>query len=187
MTLTRLLLYAGLLAAVMLGISSIRACDVAKGDAQGAARVMAQWNDQKNVDQAKSLELERQRRADELTGFRNAERINDEQAKREALREQRIAVGNAVADKLRSAIDRLNRRDMSQAGSDPGAVALAQEAATARELFGSCNKAQLGLAAEADSLRDQVAGLQEFAVKVCRAGSATPPAEKEAEAVLDAR
>ncbi len=186
MSLTRLLLYAGLFAAVMLGISSIRACDVAKGDAQGAARVMAQWNDQKIVDQAKSLELERGRRADELTGFRNAERINDEQAKREAVRERRIAAGDAVADKLRSATDRLNRRDMSKAGSDPGAVALAQEAATARELFGSCNQAQLGVAAEADSLRDQVAGLQAFAVNVCRAGSAPAPA-KDAEAVLDAR
>jgi len=185
MTLTRLLLYVGLFAAVMLGINAIRARDVAKGDTQGAARVMAQWNAQKAVDQDKTLQLERERRADELTGFRNAERINDEQAKRETTRERRIAAGNAVADQLRSAIDRLNRRDVSQAGSDPRAVALAQEAATARELFGSCNKAQLGVAAEADGLRDQVVGLQDFVKKVCHS-SASGSILKELEAV-DAR
>nr|WP_293595168.1 hypothetical protein [Polaromonas sp. 39-63-25] len=74
---------------------------------------------------------------------------------------------------LRSAIETLNRRDVSAAGSDPGSVALAEGAATARELFGSCNQALLGLAAEADRLSDQVAGLQDDAMFVCRAPKQT--------------
>lgn len=135
----------------------------------GEARTQARWDAQKAVDQVETLRLERERSADQLTKFRNAERISDEQAKRESLREKRIRAGDAVADQLRSAIDTLNRRDVSAAGSDAGAVALAQSAATARELFGSCNQAQLGLAAEADRLRDQVAGLQQDAMFVCRA------------------
>ncbi|HQR97592.1 hypothetical protein [Polaromonas sp.] len=139
----------------------------------GEARTQAQWDKQKAVDQAETLRLERERSADQLIKFRNAERISDEQAKREALRERRIRAGDAVADQLRSAIETLNRRDVSAAGSDPGSVALAEGAATARELFGSCNQALLGLAAEADRLSDQVAGLQDDAMFVCRAPKQT--------------
>ena len=175
------LLYVGLAAAVLLGIRAIRASDVNKGDAQGAARVQTQWNAQKAVDQAKTLELERERNADQLLKFRNAERISDDQAKREAAREQRITAGNALADRLRNTIDRLNRRDLSEAGSDPRSIALAKGAATARELFGSCTQSYRGLGAEADRLRNQVAGLLDDAMFVCRAAPQTNNTEKTLE------
>lgn len=139
----------------------------------GESRTQARWDQQKAVDQAETLRLERERSADQLIKFRNAERISDEQAKREALREQRIAVGSAVNKRLLDTIETLNRRDLSAAGSDPGSVALAKGAATARELFGSCNQTLLGMAAEADRLRDQVAGLYDDAMFVCRAPKQT--------------
>ncbi|OZA86814.1 MAG: hypothetical protein B7X65_15195 [Polaromonas sp. 39-63-25] len=47
----------------------------------GEARTQAQWDKQKAVDQAETLRLERERSADQLIKFRNAERISDEQAK----------------------------------------------------------------------------------------------------------
>ena len=139
----------------------------------GEARTQARWDQQKAVDQAETLRLERERSADQLIKFRNAERISDDQAKREALRNQRIAGGNAVNKRVLDTIETLDQRDVSAAGSDPRSVALAKGAATARELFGSCNKAFLGLAAEADRLRDQVAGLYDDAMFVCRAPKQT--------------
>ncbi|HQS39224.1 MAG TPA: hypothetical protein PKX42_03265 [Polaromonas sp.] len=158
-----------MLAALAAGAAAVRSHLIGVGE----ARTQARWDKQKAIDQAETLRLERERSADQLIKFRNAERISDEQAKRESLREKRIRAGDAVADQLRSAIDTLNRRDVSTAGSDPGSIALAQGAATARELFGSCNQAFLGLAAEADRLRDQVAGLQDDAMFVCRAPKQT--------------
>ncbi|HQS86512.1 MAG TPA: hypothetical protein PK060_06585 [Polaromonas sp.] len=165
----RLAIIAAVLAALAAGAAAVRSHLIGVGE----ARTQARWDKQKAIDQAETLRLERERSADQLIKFRNAERISDEQAKRESLREKRIRAGDAVADQLRSAIDTLNRRDVSTAGSDPGSIALAQGAATARELFGSCNQAFLGLAAEADRLRDQVAGLQDDAMFVCRAPKQT--------------
>lgn len=165
MTLIRLAIIAALIGLVTAAGMAVRSHLIGVGE----ARTQARWDQQKAIDQAETLRLERERSADQLIKFRNAERISDEQAKREALREKRIRAGDAVADQLRGAIEALNRRDVSAAGSDPGSVALAEGAATARELFGSCNKAFLGMAAEADRLRDQVAGLYDDAMFVCRA------------------
>lgn len=168
-TLVRLAIVAALIGLVTAAGMAVRSHLIGVGE----ARTQARWDQQKAVDQAETLRLERERSADQLIKFRNAERINDEQAKREALREQRIAVGSAVNRRLLDTIETLNRRDMSAAGSDPGSVALAKGAAAARELFGSCNQAFLGMAAEADRLRDQVAGLYDDAMFVCRAPKQT--------------
>jgi hypothetical protein len=159
----RFLLYAGLALAVVLGVKAIRAHDVSVGDGQGAARVQASWDAQKAVDQAEALRLERERSAEQLIKFRNAERITDDQDKKATVRERRIAAGSAVAARLRNTIDALNRRDLSAGGSDPQSAALAGEAAAARELLGSCTQAHRDLAAAADELRDQVIGLQAYA------------------------
>ena len=48
-----------------------------------------------------------------------------------------------------------------------------REASTARELFGESSSAYQELASEADQLRDQVVGLQDFAHSVCRAPVST--------------
>jgi|GEM_PF-2401435 len=173
----RIAIIAAVLAALVAAGLAVRSHLIGVGE----ARTQAQWDTQKAVDQAETLRLERERSADQLIKFRNAERISDDQAKREALRDQRIAVGSAVNKRLLDTIETLNRRDVSAAGSDPGSIALAQGAATARELFGSCNQAFLGLAAETDRLRDQVAGLQDDAMFVCRAAKQTNKTERALE------
>lgn len=165
MTWARLLFVAALVA--LLGWATNLVCT--RLVAFGEARTQSKWDAQKAVDAAESLRLQQIASAELALKFRNAERITDEQTKREALRDERIAAGSAVNKRLHATIAALNGRDVSQAGSDPRAIALAQSAATARELFGSCNQAQLDLAAEADRLRDQVAGLQQDAMFVCRA------------------
>lgn len=164
----RLALVAAVVAALVATGATVRSHLIGQGDAQGTARVQTAWDKQKLVDQAESLRLERVRNADQLLKFRNAERISDEQAKLEATRTRRIAAGDAVADSLRNTIDALNRRDLSTAGGDPRSVALAEEAATARQLFGSCTERYRGLAEKTDGLRDQVTGLQDDALYVCR-------------------
>jgi hypothetical protein len=183
MTWARLALIAALLAALAAGAAAVRSHLIGVGEACTQAR----WDQQKAVDLAETLRLERERSAEQLIKFRNAERISDDQDKRAAARERLIVAGNAVADRLRNTIDTLNRGDLSAAGSDAGAIALAQGAATARELFGSCNRAFLGLAAEADRLRDQVAGLQADALFVCRAANTQtkPETNKQPERALE--
>lgn len=163
----RLALIGALLAALAAGGAAIRSHFIGVGE----ARMQSRWNAQKAVDQAETLRLEQERSAEQLLKFKNAERITDEQQKLEDTRLRRIAAGDAVVDRLRNTIDTLNRRDLSTAGGDPRAVALAEEAATARQLFGSCSESYRRLAADADGLRDQVSGLQDFALNVCQAGA----------------
>lgn len=176
----RLALIAAVLAALAAGAAAVRSHLIGVGE----ARTQAQWDKQKAVDQAETLRLARLANAEQLIKFRNAERISDEQARLEAARLRRIAAGDAVADRLRGTIDALNRRDMSAAGSDAGAAALAQGAATARELFGSCTERYRGLAENADRLRDQVAGLLADAMFVCRAA---PPTNQPIDTLKEVR
>ena len=70
---------------------------------------------------------------------------------------------------LRAEVARLNSRPDPYPPGDAGLAACAGEARTARELFGESSSAYQELAAEADGLRDQVTGLQDFARTVCRA------------------
>lgn len=164
MTWIRLALIAAVLAALAASAAAVRSHLIGVGE----ARVQAKWDAQKALDQAETLRLARESAADQLTKFRNAERITDDQDKREADTRQRIAAGDAVADRLRGTIEALNRRDVSAAAGDPAVVALAESAATARQLFGSCTEKYRGLAENADRLRDQVSGLQADAMFVCR-------------------
>lgn len=176
----RLALIAAVLAALAAGAAAVRSHLIGVGE----QRVQARWDAQKAVDQAETLRLARLAHAEQLIKFRNAERISDEQARLEAARLRRIAAGDAVADRLRGTIEALNRRDMSAAGSDAGAAALAQGAATARELFGSCTERYRGLASEADRLRDQVSGLLVDAMFVCRAA---PPTNQPIDTLKEVR
>lgn len=160
----RLALIGVLLAALAAGGAAIRSHFIGVGE----ARIQSRWDAQKTVDQAETLRLERERSAEQLLKFKNAERISDEQQKLEEARLRRIAAGDAVADRLRNTIDALNRRDLSTASGAPRSIAIAQEAATARQLFGSCTEKYRSLGADADGLRDQVSGLLDYVAKVCR-------------------
>ena len=162
----RLLLIGGLVAAIVAGAAGIRSHYISQGDAQGAQRIQGLWDKQKLVDSAVALERQQKANAEQLQKFRNTERITDEEALRTQRRLGRERNAAAVIDSLRGTIDRLNRRDLSAAASDPRLAGIAQEAATARELFGICSAAHKDLGAEADRLRDQVTGLHDFVATV---------------------
>ena len=150
--------------ALIVGAKAIQSHLIAKGDEQGAARVQAAWNAQ---EEARNQATAR----DNATKFRNAERIAHEDAQREAARRARDAAAAAAVRGLRAEIARLNARPDPYPAGDTGLAACTGEARAARELFGESAGAYQELAAEADGLRDQVIGLQYFALTVCRAGA----------------
>lgn len=110
----------------------------------------------KAQDEARAREAELQRNADKIA--RNAH-------ERETKLRASAATANLVAGQLRDDIARLNARATPE---DPGAAAYAHEARTSRELLGSCADRYRDVAQEADGLRDQVTGLQEFVTQACR-------------------
>lgn len=156
-----------IVAAVMAGAMAVRSHLIGIGEARGAARVQKAWDEQKALDQETSLRLQREANAEQLAKFRNTERINDEQALRAQSRARRAAATGAAADGLLRAVEALNGRGVPASASDAAVAGLAQEAATARELLGSCTTAHRELAEQADGLRDQVMGLQDYAQRVC--------------------
>ncbi len=154
-----------LLVGAVWGVLGWRSHLVATGDAQGAARVQAAWDSQERTRNETTAR-------DNATRFRNAERTADEDAKRETARLARDAAAAAAVRSLRGEIARLNSRPDPYPAGDAGLAACAGEARTARELLGESSSAYQELAAETDQLRDQVVGLQGFAVHVCGAGKA---------------
>lgn len=151
------------IAAAIVGVKLWQSHLISQGDAQGAARVQAAWDAQENARNAATAR-------DNAIKFRNAERTANEDAKRKAARLVRAAAAAAAVRGLHDEIARLNSRDPYPAG-DAGLAACAGEAATARELLGESAGAYQELAGAADELRDQVVGLQDFAARVCRAGT----------------
>lgn len=151
------------IAGAIVGVKLWQAHLISQGDAQGAARVQSAWDAQENARNAATAR-------DNATKFRNAERTAHEDAKREAARRVRVAAAADVVRGLRDEIARLNSRPDPYPAGDAGVAACAGEARIARELFGESSGAYQELAGEADELRDQVAGLQDFSVNVCRAG-----------------
>lgn len=109
---------------------------------------------------------EAQARAQEQQMQRQVERISDEQAKKQTVLAARAATANLVAGQLRDQIERLNARP---APADPESAAFAGEARAARELLGACAERYRSVATEAEGLVDQVTGLQDFAINVCKA------------------
>ena len=158
----RLIAAGVLVVAALLGVKAWQSHLVATGDTRGAARVQATWDAQENERNAATAR-------DNATKFRNAERLAHEDAQRETARRARDAAAAAAVRSLRAEVARLNSRPDPYAPGDAGLAACAGEARTARELFGESSGAYQELAAEADGLRDQVTGLQDFARTVCRA------------------
>lgn len=158
----RLIAVALAVATVLWGVLAWRSHLIATGDMQGAARVQAAWDAQENARNAATAR-------DNATKFRNAERTAHEDAQRAAARRARDVAAAAAVRGLRAEVARLNERPDPYPAGDAGLAACAGEARTARELFGESSSAYQELAAEADGLRDQVTGLQDFARTVCRA------------------
>jgi hypothetical protein len=158
----RLIAMGLLVCAAIVGVKAWESHLIGKGDARGAARVQADWDTQENARNAATAR-------DNATKFRNAERTAHEDAKREAARLARDAAAASVVRGLRDEITRLNQRPNPYPAGDTGIAACTREATTARELFGESSSAYQELASEADGLRDQVTGLQDFARTVCRA------------------
>lgn len=169
---TRLIAYAVLLCAAIVAVKAWQSHLVAQGDARGAARVQAAWDTQENARNDATAR-------DNSTKFRNAERTAYEDAKREAARRARDAAAATAVRELRTQIAELNSRANPYPPGDAGIAACAREASTARELFGESTGAYQELAAEADGLRDQVIGLQDFTRSVCRAGGTAANTSEE--------
>ena len=157
----RLIVVGVLICAAILGVKAWESRLISKGDARGAARVQHAWDTQERDRNEATAR-------DNAAKFRNAERTAHEDAQREAARRARDAAAAAAVRGLRAEVARLNSRPDPYPAGDAGLAACAGEARTARELFGESSSAYQELAAEADGLRDQVTGLQDFARTVCR-------------------
>ena len=164
----RLIVVGVLICAAILGVKAWESRLISKGDARGAARVQAAWDAQENARNAATAR-------DNAARFRNAERLAHEDAQREAARRARDAAAAAAVRGLRAEVARLNSRPDPYAPGDAGLAACAGEARAARELFSESAAAYSELAATADGLSGQVAGLQDFARTVC--GARTPTIE----------
>lgn len=154
--------------AISAGIAAVRAHWIGLGE----ARVQAQWDARNKADADLALQLAQERARDQAVTYRNAERTAHEHHRREADRAARLAVVERNLAGLRDAIAKLDADDLSAAAADPRVAAIAQRAAAARELLGSCAARFADVAGKAQRLADQVAGLRDFALNVCRAGAA---------------
>jgi hypothetical protein len=165
----RLIVVGVLICAAIWGVKAWESRLISKGDARGAARVQAAWDAQENARNAATAR-------DNAARFRNAERTAHEDAQREAARRARDAAAAAAVRSLRAEVARLNSRPDPYPAGDAGLAACAGEARAARELFSESAAAYSELAATADGLSGQVAGLQDFARTVC--GARTPTIER---------
>jgi hypothetical protein len=118
-------------------------------------------------DAAVALEMEQKARAKEQELRLQVEKVAiNAQAKAQEL-SRRASDALVAVGELRNTIAALNAREPA---GDSGAPGAAHGAAEARELLGSCADEYRAVAADADALRNQVTGLQEYAVSVSRNG-----------------
>lgn len=162
------LIVAAIVAAAAFGVAQLRAHWVGVGE----ARVQARWDEATAQAAERAASAAQEQSREDLARFRAAERNADEQDRRELDRSAYLAAARAESERLRSAIaDRAAATSAVPQAGDPGSAALAREAATARELLGSCQARYLAVAAAAEEHRDQVAGLQVDAA-MCRGAAA---------------
>lgn len=174
----RALAVALLTLALVASCSAWNARQVARGDAQGAARVRAEWD---AADARRQAEAERARAA-ALQERADAERAAREEDQRKQAQAERIAHETAqreaglradlarLQSRQRELLDAIARRDaaaaaggdLSGAAAHPRAAAGADDA-TARQLLGVCGRRYSELGADAERLRLQVIGLQDYA------------------------
>lgn len=162
------LIVAALVAAAAFGVAQLRSHWIGTGE----ARVQARWDKANALAAARAASATLEQNRNDLARFRATERNADEQERLEQSRGDRLAAARAESDRLRSALAERDAAARVPETGDPGAAVFAREAATERELLGRCQARYLGVAAAAEELRDQVAGLQADAA-MCR-GAATP-------------
>lgn len=115
-------------------------------------------------DQAEAVQAARDEERAKTTA---AERIANDQAKRQQATLDRALYAERAVQRLRDEIDRLNAGDLPE---DAGAAAAAREARAARDLLGECAGRYRAVDERAQQLGDQVTGLQAFVAEVCGAG-----------------
>lgn len=125
----------------------------------GADSVQAKWDAERQVQTERMVQEERAARAVENRRAEEAQRILVEAAEAESALVARAARAERTVGSLRDEIARLNARP---APASPEATAFAHEAGIARELLGACAEEYRGLAVDADGLRNQVTGLQQW-------------------------
>lgn len=172
----RLAIYAAIVAAIVAAGVAVRSHLIGVGE----ARVQAKWDKQKKNDADLALQLAQRAAADQAIRYRNAERTADEDHRREQARLERLASVQRTVAGLRGAIAKLDADDLSAAAADPRVAAVARRAIAARRLLERCAERYTSLAGRAERIRDQAAGLRDFALNVCRAGSSdSGPKQKE--------
>lgn len=157
-----------LLSAGTLGVKAWESRLIARAEARGSGRVQAAWD-------AQELLRNQVTAGGNTLRQRNAEKTANAQTQREAVSQAAAASAATALRSLRAELARLQSRTNPYPAGDAGLTACAGEAATGRELFGESAQAYVELAAEADQLRDQIAGLQQFTASVCRAGKPLQP------------
>lgn len=167
----------GIFAAIAVAITAAGVALRSHWIGTGEARVQAKWDAQNKADADLALQLAQERAREQVNVFRNAERTADESDRREKARAGRLAVAERTVRELLDAIASLDADDLSAAAADPRLAPLAERARAGRELLGRCAARYEDLAGRADRLRDQVAGLQDFALNVCHAGDQAHPQE----------
>lgn len=173
---TRVLIAVVLTLGAVMGVRAWHAHLIAEGYAQGSKAVRTEWGTAEAKRQADDMEAaalasraqaeaERLAREAEQTKQLQAERNAHVQAQREAGLRSALARAESRNRGLLDTIAQLNARtfvDVSGATPNASAAAFAHEAATARELLGRCSGRYAELGAEADGLRVQVMGLQDY-------------------------
>lgn len=125
----------------------------------GVKLTKADWDQERAAQAVQLAAAEKSARAEENRRAQEAQAVVDGLAEREALARNRAVAAERTVASLRDTVARLNARP---APSNPEAAGYAGEARIARELLGACANEYQGLAAEADGLRDQVTGLQQW-------------------------
>ena len=159
---------------------------IAKGDAQGAERVRAEWNtaDAKRLTneadartkaaQMRAVE-EAAERTKEQAKQQEAERIAHEQVQREQAQSAALAVAESRNRSLHTTIAQLNA-DAAARLSSPGPQSCTASdidaATTARTALGECSSRYTALGGVADQLSGQVTGLQDYVRSVIKPGQA---------------
>jgi hypothetical protein len=125
----------------------------------GAKMTRADWEKERAALAAQHVAALEAVRTEEHRRAEQAQAVLEDQARREAAAVARAVAAERSVVSLRNTIAQLNARP---APGNPEAAGYADEARVARELLGSCSARYTGLAAEADGLREQVIGLQQW-------------------------
>lgn len=126
---------------------------------QGVKVTKADWDKEIAVQTQERLAAEQAARKEEQRRVQEAQAVIDGATQREAASRARAVAAERAAVGLRDTIAMLNSRP---APSNPEAAGYADEARRSRELLGTCSTEYTGVAAQADELRDQVTGLQDW-------------------------